>query len=63
MTEVATIVLAAAWVSLVIMGLHPDLGARFGLWLRSRVEPAPPPEVTPPTEGETHVGKNLDRFV
>ena len=62
MTEVAALVLAAAWMGLIILGLHPVLGARVGLWLRSRVEPAPPPPKLP-AERESHVGQNLDRFV
>jgi hypothetical protein len=66
MSEVAGGLLFLVWAGLIILGMVPSLGARFGLWLRggSLREPAPPP---PPAEqelpGDPLVGKNLDRLV
>jgi hypothetical protein len=66
MSEIAGGILFLAWAGLIILGMVPSLGARFGLWLRgdSLREPAPPP---PSAEKEwaadPAVGKNLDRLV
>ena len=46
MMEVVQIVLAIGWLGLIILGLMPDWGARFGLWLTrggGRPAPTPPP--------------------
>lgn len=64
MNELAAGLFFVGWAGLVVLGLFPELGARVGLWLRSRVEPTPPP---PPADPEwaddSLVGKNLDRLV
>ena len=66
MTELAGGILFLAWTALIVMGMVPSLGARVGLWLRggSLREPAPPlPPEQKPAEVESHLGKNVDRFV
>ena len=34
MSEIAGGILFLAWAGLIILGMVPSLGARFGLWLR-----------------------------
>ena len=68
MSEIAGGILFLAWVGLIILGMVPSLGARFGLWLRGDAlrEPAPPPIPLPQqkSEGERGLdGKNLDIWV
>jgi len=43
--EIVQVVLAVGWLGLIILGLMPDWGARFGLWLSpgDSPSPAPPP--------------------
>lgn len=60
----ALTVLAIAWLGLITLGMMPEWGARFGLWLRGGddLPPAPPPKEEDPTDREKY-SQRLDRYV
>ena len=64
MSEIAGAILFTAWAGLIVLGLRPELGARFGLWLRG-AKPAPPPPRKPSeVERPDEVPPNgIDRYV
>jgi len=57
MSEVFSVVFFTFWAGLILLGLRPELGVRFGLWLQNRVDPVPPP----PEEAEKDPNR-LDRW-
>ena len=59
MSEIFSVAFFVVWGGLILLGLRPELGVRFGLWLQNRADPLPPP----PTEVEGEHPNRLDRWV
>ena len=50
MTELFSVVFFTVWGGLVLLGLHPELGVRFGVWLRNKADPLLPKVADPEKE-------------
>lgn len=59
MSEVFSVVFFAVWAGLILLGLRPELGVRFGVWLQNRADPGPP---VPVPEPEAEHPNRLDRW-
>jgi len=59
MSEIFSVAFFAVWGGLILLGLRPELGVRFGLWLQNRVDPLPPK----PAGTEREHPNRLDRWV